>query len=184
MCTQSRGSWPSFHPKRAVSYRIFLWGWRGKFDNSDRLKGGWTVSCQDNDNTALAPLTNALSQIENALDSIPFADVGFSVNIVIPLLVPCTDCFHSSWWTSWNLWLPSMALLAPPSTAPTRGPSPPLPVLSRWSGSTSSLLSRYPGLSSRHSEILKTPRWRTLWTTSDLLNLWMEELSASGPRIV
>ena len=37
---------------------------------------------QDNDNAALAPLTNALAQIEVADSQVDFSAVGFSVNLV------------------------------------------------------------------------------------------------------
>ena len=41
-----------------------------------------TVPCQDNTNTALAPLTNALAQIQTADAQVDFSAVGFSVNLV------------------------------------------------------------------------------------------------------
>ena len=40
------------------------------------------VTIQDNDNAALAPLTNALAQIEVADSQVDFSAVGFSVNLL------------------------------------------------------------------------------------------------------
>ena len=51
-------------------------------------------SCQDNTNTALAPLTNALSQIVTSYSQVDFATVGFSVSrveVVLQLLIPAAS---------------------------------------------------------------------------------------------
>ena len=40
------------------------------------------VATQDNDNAALAPLTNALAQIEVSNSQVDFSAVGFSVNLM------------------------------------------------------------------------------------------------------
>ena len=40
------------------------------------------VAVQDNDNAALAPLTNALAEIEVADSQVDFSAVGFSLNLL------------------------------------------------------------------------------------------------------
>jgi len=56
----------------------------------------------DNENTALAPLTNALSQIENAEDSISFADVGFSLVDLLKPVAPIDGTTRSSKYSTYE----------------------------------------------------------------------------------